>query len=144
MTELRTRCAGISFLLALAVCGTAQATSCGETVRVENHTHHPVTVLIKSFYGSGFERPDPDDFAPESTWRPGTLPFIRLYEVPLGPGAMDNVFVRTLCPTPDRRHWINWSYSVDGTAPVSGQADLVKANANIIVEPVDQETSGSR
>lgn len=142
MPGMRSRRAALSLWLGFSVCGAAQATSCGETVRVENHADLPVTVLIKSFYGTDFERPDPGDFTPEATWRPGTMPFIRVYEVPLEPGAASDVFVRTLCDTPGRRHWVNWSYSVDGDAPVSGQTDLTRESARVLVQPAERKTSG--
>ncbi len=141
MIDMRAGLVAAFVWLSLGACGSAQALSCGESVRVENQTDGPVTVLIKSFFGLDFERPDPSDFAPETTWRPGTMPFIRLYQVPLGPRAADNVFVRTLCSTPERRHWINWSYSIDGAAPVSGQENLINVSARIIVGPSNQETS---
>lgn len=141
MTEMRTGLVLAFAWLSLGACGSAQALSCGESVRVENHTDGHVTVLIKSFYGLGFERPDPNDFAPETTWRPGTMPLVSLHEVPMGPGAADNVFVRTLCSSPERRHWINWSYSIDGATPVAGQENLINASARIIVQPPDREAS---
>nr|WP_295383156.1 hypothetical protein [Pseudoxanthomonas sp.] len=141
MTDMRTGLV-IAFLgVWLGACGDARADSCGKVVHVDNRTSRPVVVVIKSSYGSGFGRPDPNDFAPQTHWRPGTMPFVSVRQVPLGPGGADNVFLRTLCRAPDRRHWINGSYSIDGVARVSGQENLMGVSASIIVEPANQEIS---
>jgi hypothetical protein len=109
----------------LALVSSAQAMSCGEPIRITNHTDKQVSVSVKSFYGVRFSSPDPTDFEDKMLPPQEGLPFTHLYTFMVEPRTTSNVSVRTLCSSvPERRHWINWRYASPDSV-VSGQVDLV-------------------
>ena len=121
-------------LLFLAACliGTAQAESCGSNILITNDTKEPISILIKSFYGVNFSRPDPADFSDVRTPWVNGLPFTRVYEFTIEPASSSQAYVRTLCPSNQgRKHWVNWRQTEDANSVVSGQIDLITERAEI-------------